>query len=72
MYSQTKYIKTIVEVQNHKGQTVCGNVLKEELKDNYLTLAKAKTFGIHTSIYHIVNANDMQAQGSYLFEWLKD
>jgi len=72
MFANTTFIKEIANTQDAAGKINCGTVEKQELANHYFTLSKAKTFGIHTNMYHITNANDMQAQGSYLFDWQKD
>jgi len=72
MFMNHTYIKEVAHTQDAAGKTNCGTVEHQELNDHYFTLSKAETFGVHTNVYHILNAGDMAAQGSYLFDWQKD
>jgi hypothetical protein len=44
-----------------------------DFKSGGLQLWKAKTFGVHTQMYNVVDATDQIAGGqSYLFTWSRD
>jgi hypothetical protein len=39
---------------------------------HYITLSKAKTFGVHTNMYLITNWSDADTRYDYTFNWVKD
>lgn len=72
MFQGTNYLKEVAHTQDHQGETNCGLVEADELSNHYFTLSKAETLGVHVNVYHITNAGDMKAGGSYLWTWSKD
>jgi len=72
MFKNSTFIKEVAHTQDQPGVVNWGFLQHQELANHYFTLSKAKTFGIHTNVYHIVNAGDMKERGTYLFDWQVD
>lgn len=64
----------IVLCQAQDSQTFISTQLSvDDFKAHGLQLWKAKTFGVHTQMYNVVDASDQIAGGqSYLFTWSRD
>ena len=66
------FLYELIAIQDQPGVTKYADVDVTSLELYSYVLSKAKTFGIHTDMYKITNANEMVSGCAYLFEWLVD
>ena len=72
IFSGNHWDYELVAVQDAPGVYKYADVPIPNLSVFNYVLSKAKTFGIHTDMYRIANVTEMQAQCTYIFEWLAD
>ncbi|XP_013422207.1 uncharacterized protein LOC106182103 isoform X5 [Lingula anatina] len=70
-HERNKY-QILTELQDDQHPVIV-TIRRYMLEQNHLVFSKAKTFGIHTNMYHIEDAATALKGGAhYAFTWVKD
>ena len=72
VHSDNGYLYELVAVQDAPGVTKWADVPMSNLPLYHYVLSKAKTFGVHTDMYEILETSDMESGCAYLWSWLAD
>ena len=67
-----KFLYELVAVQDTPGVIKYADVPVANLELYHFVHSKAKLFGIHTDMYEISNATEMQGGCAYTWKWLSD
>ena len=72
LHQDAKFLSELIAVQDSPGIVKYADVPLANLELYSFVLSKAKLFGIHTDMYQISNATEMQGGCAYTFKWLSD